>query len=466
MYTNQSKSAVPIIPVQKDQLKTFLEEQLDNWSTWVKSTSFIAKAGEVCLVPDSEGVIAAVLIGIGAEDNKTWILGGLPDKLPKGNYQLTVNSVATADTWTDEDQIKAIIGWGLGSYTFDVYKHQQPSDDHNVVLYLPEAFQDRVTSFTNAIFLTRDLINTPANHMMPEQLSFVTARLAREFGAEFTEITGDLLLEENYPMIHAVGRASEHPPRLLELIWGEETYPRVTLVGKGVCFDTGGLDLKPSKFMRQMKKDMGGAAHVLGLASLIMQNNLPVHLRVLIPAVENAVSGNAFRPGDVITARSGKSVEIDNTDAEGRLVLCDALTDAIGDDPDLLIDFATLTGAARVALGTEVPVYFANDNSITSGLNDACEKTKELVWQLPLYDDYKHQLKSDCADILNCSPEGYGGAITAALFLREFVPDSIRWAHFDVMAWNNRSRPGRPKGGEAMGLFSVYAWLEQQYATQ
>jgi leucyl aminopeptidase len=466
MYTNQSESAVPIIPVQKDQLKTFLEQQSDSWAIWVKSTGFIAKSGEICLMPDAEGEIACILVGVETEDNKTWVLGSLPDKLPKGHYQLVIDPVATSEAWTDDDQIKAIIGWGLGSYTFDVYKHQQPSSDSDVVLYLPEGFQERVTSFTNAIFLTRDLINTPANHMMPEQLSFVTARLAREFGAEFTEITGDLLLEENYPMIHAVGRASEHPPRLLELIWGDEKYPRVTLVGKGVCFDTGGLDLKPSKFMRQMKKDMGGAAHVLGLASLIMQNNLPVHLRVLIPAVENAVSGNAFRPGDVITARSGKSVEIDNTDAEGRLVLCDALADAVGDDPDLLIDFATLTGAARVALGTEVPVYFANDESIVSGLNESCEETQELVWQLPLHNDYKYQLKSDCADILNCSPEGYGGAITAALFLQEFVPESVRWAHFDVMAWNNRSRSGRPKGGEAMGLFSVYAWLEQQYAAQ
>jgi leucyl aminopeptidase len=466
MYTNQSDSAIPIIPVQKEQLTTYLQQQPVHWSVWVKSNDFNASSGEVCLIPDAEGAIAFVLIGVEHSDNKTWVLGDLPNNLPKGIYKLQSDSLATPDVWSDDDQIKAIIGWGLGSYTFDVYKHKPVAKNTERVLHLPEDFQDRVTSFTNAIFLVRDLINTPANHMMPEQLSFVTSRLAREFGAEFTEISGDLLLEENYPMIHAVGRASEHPPRLLELIWGDETNPRVTLVGKGVCFDTGGLDLKPSKFMRQMKKDMGGAAYVLGLASLIMQNELPVHLRVLIPAVENAVSGNAFRPGDVITARSGKSVEIDNTDAEGRLVLCDALTDAIGDDPDLLIDFATLTGAARVALGTEVPVYFSNDNSISTGLNVASAETQELVWQLPLYDDYKSQLNSDCADILNCSPEGFGGAITAALFLQEFVPDSVRWAHFDVMAWNNRTRPGRPKGGEAMGLFSVYAWLEQQYATE
>jgi len=314
--------------------------------------------------------------------------------------------------------------------------------------------------------LVRNLNNTPANHMMPEQLTYATSILAREYGAAFMEVTGDLLIDENYPMVHAVGRASVHSPRFLEMTWGDETYPRLTLVGKGVCFDSGGLDLKPSKFMRQMKKDMGGAAHVLGLANLIMQNRLPVHLRVLIPAVENAVSGDAFRPGDVITARSGKTVEIDNTDAEGRLVLCDALNDAASDNPDLIIDFATLTGAARVALGTEVPVYFTNTLQLANELNEASQQTGELVWQLPLHQPYFAQLESDCADILNCSPEGYGGAITAALFLKEFVPNNIRWAHFDVMAWNNRTRSGRPKGGEAMGLMSVYHWLEKRYATQ
>jgi leucyl aminopeptidase len=309
------------------------------------------------------------------------------------------------------------------------------------------------------VALVRDLENQPANHMMPQHLAVAAEQLARTFEADFSEIVGEALLEQNYPAIHAVGRASAHAPRLLKLQWGKPEHPAVTLVGKGVCFDTGGLDIKPSQYMRLMKKDMGGAAHVLGLARLIMQLQLPVHLRVLIPAVDNAIGGDAFRPGDILATRAGKSVEVDNTDAEGRLVLCDALADAVSHKPDLLLDFATLTGAARVALGTEIPVFFSNNQALTAKLQAVSAEAEELIWNLPLHRPYFEQLKSGCADLTN-SGGSYGGAITAALFLNEFVPESIPWAHFDVMAWNTRERAGRPVGGEAMGLFAVYHYLE------
>ncbi len=280
--------------------------------------------------------------------------------------------------------------------------------------------------------------------------------------ADFQQVIGDELIAQNYPAIHAVGRASAHVPRLLELRWGKVEHPLITLVGKGVCFDTGGLDIKPSQFMRLMKKDMGGAAHVLGLARLIMQLQLPVALRVLIPAVDNAIGGDAFRPGDILSTRAGKFVEIDNTDAEGRLVLCDALTEAATANPQLILDFATLTGAARVALGTEIPVFFSNDEAVTKQLQQAAQTAGELIWPLPLHQAYFEQLKSSVADFTN-SGGSYGGAITAALFLNEFIPSHIPWVHFDVMAWNTRERAGRPVGGEAMGLFTVYLYLETIY---
>lgn len=275
--------------------------------------------------------------------------------------------------------------------------------------------------------------------------------MAKRYGADLTVVKGAELLEENFPAIHAVGRASAHAPRLLELNWGDEEDPLVTLVGKGVCFDTGGLDMKSSAGMRIMKKDMGGAAHVLGLANMVMQMDLPISLQVLIPAVDNAISGDAYRPGDVLQTRAGKTVEVDNTDAEGRLVLCDALAYAAEFEPDVIIDFATLTGAARVALGTEVPVFFCNSRSLMQKLQVASTTSNELIWNLPLHKPYFEKLKSNVADMTN-SGDSYGGAITAALFLNEFVPEAIPWAHFDVMAWNLRSRPGRPGGRRGDGF--------------
>ena len=455
-FSEQHDTSVPLIPLSPKSLKTWRKTQSSLWSNLLKINDFQAKDHQLCLLTNDQGELGCVLIGVAEDANKRWSLAKIVTQLPRGNYHLDSD-------WSEADIVQAMVGWGLGCYTFDTYKYAK-TDTNTAHIYVEQTLLVAINAFIDAIYLVRDLINTPANYMMPEHLSHITSKLAQQFSANFTEVVGDALLEDNLPTIHAVGRASSHPPRYLEMTWGDNHHPRITLIGKGVCFDSGGLDLKPSRFMRLMKKDMGGAAHALGLAHLIMANQLPINLRVLIPAVENAVSGDAFRPGDVIRTRSGKTVEIDNTDAEGRLVLCDAITDAIADDPDLIIDFATLTGAARVALGTDVPVYFSNDTALSQALNEHAETQQELVWQLPLYKEYLKQLDSDYADLLNCSPEGYGGAITAALFLNEFVPEQRKWLHFDVMAWNNKNRVGRPKGGEAMGLFSLYSYLHATYS--
>jgi len=298
---------------------------------------------------------------------------------------------------------------------------------------------------------------------MPEQLANAMLMLGQEFGAQVEQVTGDELRTQNYPLIHAVGRASVHPPRLLDLHWGDEQHPKVTLVGKGVCFDSGGLDLKNASGMRLMKKDMGGAAHVMGLARLIMSAGLPVRLRVLVAAVENAVGGNALRPGDVIKSRKGLTVEIHNTDAEGRLILCDALTEAGSENPALMLDCATLTGAARVALGPELPALFCNNDDLAAGLLEAAEEEKDPLWRLPLHQPYREMLDSRIADIANASDSTFAGAVTAALFLRAFVPETIPGAHLDLMAWNTKARPGRPEGGEAMGLRAVYRYLRGRF---
>ena len=314
-----------------------------------------------------------------------------------------------------------------------------------------------------AIFLVRDLINTPADDMMPEHLASCMVDLASEFDARFRSLEGDDLLTHNYPAIHAVGRASDNAPRFLTLEWGQSDRPNVTLVGKGVCFDSGGLDIKNATGMRLMKKDMGGAAHALGLARLIMSAELPVRLRVLVPAVENAIAGNAYRPGDVVTTRSGKTIEVDNTDAEGRIVLADALSDAAEHDPALVIDFATLTGAARVALGTALPAMFCNDDCVANDLLSASDQVRDPIWRLPLHQPYRELIDSKVADITNSAQSPFGGAITAGLFLQTFVPEHVPWVHFDVMAWNVTAKPGRPEGGEAMGIRAVFQYLHTTY---
>ncbi len=459
-------ASIALVPVTKAELTDFLAGQSEFVSNWVSNSSFNARPHDFCLVPDESGNTAMVLFGLHAEpkhemDINTdaapiWAISSLAKKLPVATYHLDCG-------WDDDSQLKAMIGWGLGAYSFDFFKKDFLDQKPKAQLKVNENQLDEINAYVDAFTLVRDLVNTPANHMMPEDLSELTQELAQQHGAEFSEVVGDKLLEENFPAIHAVGRASDHPPRLIKLEWGNENDPLVSLVGKGVCFDTGGLDLKPSRFMRNMKKDMGGSAHVLGLAHLIMSHKLPVRIQVLVAAADNAISGDAFRPGDIIETRAHKTVEIDNTDAEGRLVLCDALTLACESQPDLILDFATLTGAARVAVGTEIPALFSNSNKLSMEIQNAAENTGEMVWPLPLHQGYRHELDSPVADLVNSSPSGFAGAITAALYLNEFVDVDKPWAHFDVMAWNTRERAGRPKGGEAMGLLVAFKFLQQRY---
>ena len=451
----KTENATPIRLITESQLNELMESLPDFIANWLDTNRFTASPGEVCIIPGENGFPEVIFAGFDRGDSSLWALATLPRQLPLGEYYLQSD-------FPDEDVRRAAIGWGLGCYHFDQFRtvesHETPQ------LYL-EVSPARVRAIVESIALVRNLINTPANHMMPEDLETVMRHLAERHEADIDVISGQGLLNENFPAIHAVGRASAHEPRLIELNWGDEEDPLITLVGKGVCFDTGGLDIKSSGGMRLMKKDMGGAAHVIGLANLIMELELPVSLQVLVPAVDNAIGGDAFRPGDILATRSGKTVEVENTDAEGRLILCDALSYAAEFDPDMVIDFATLTGAARVALGTEIPVFFCNDRHLMQKVQIAATTSNELVWNLPLHLPYRDKLKSHFADLMNCG-DSYGGAITAALFLNEFVPSHTPWAHFDVMAWNLRDRPGRPVGGEAMGLLTVFELLEQQFAAE
>lgn len=449
----KSAAAIPIRLVTEANIVDIKGGIHESGRNWLITQGYRGKPGTICLIPDSAGRLNQVFFGINDSESVLWALAGLPSQLPTGDYYLEGD-------WNDEDLVQLAVGWGLGSYHFDQFRTVEAPT--KPLLYVGQGAM-RINAMVEAVSLVRNLINMPANHMMPQDLEEVTRRLAEVHDAEVEVITGGALLKENFPMIHTVGRASAHLPRLIELNWGNTDDPLVTLVGKGVCFDTGGLDIKSSSNMRLMKKDMGGAAHVLGLAKLIMQLDLPICLQVLIPAVDNAISGDAFRPGDVIQTRLGKTVEIDNTDAEGRLILCDALAYAAESNPDVIIDFATLTGAARVAMGTEVPAFFVNDRSLMQKLQAASTMSNDLIWNLPLHKPYLEKLRSNVADLSN-SGDSYGGAITAALFLNEFVPARIPWAHFDVMAWNLRWRPGRPIGGEAMGLFAVFKYLEMNFA--
>ncbi len=448
-----SPDAVILTALRSGDLPDWLEHCKPAARRWIESSGFAAQPGSWCLLPGADGALARVLVG--TEDHPDlWTCAGLPTALPEGDYALD-------DSWPRE-QISALsLGWLLGSYRFERYRKAERPPAR--LCRHPDCDDAWVDAMTDGIFRTRDLVNTPAQDMMPQQLSAALAALAEEHGAEFTETVGEDLLTRNYPVIHAVGRASVHPPRLAELRWGDTAQPKLTLIGKGVCFDSGGLDLKPASAMRLMKKDMGGAAHVIGLASIIMRLQLPVRLRVLIPAVENAVSGDAFRPGDVLTSRSGKTVEIDNTDAEGRLVLCDALSDAVDENPELLIDMATLTGAARVALGPDLPAIFANRRETARALCDSAAEVGDPVWELPLHAPYKRWLKSDIADLVNSASTPYAGAITAALYLQDFVGEDRDWLHMDVMAWNTEALPGRPRGGEAMALRAFADMLARRF---
>ena len=440
------KDTVPITTIEAAGLADWLAGRPAPVKRWIEANGFTAAPGSHCLLPDAQGRIAGVLAGV-APDEGPWALAALPERLPAGRYALAGRQSAAAAG-------DAALGWGLASYRFTRYR--QDKRPRPLLVWPKAADRTAVTAAIEATALTRDLVNTPSEDLGPAELAAAARSLARRFKAKLAVTSGDALLKKNYPLIHAVGRASDRAPRLIDLRWGSRG-PRVTLIGKGVCFDSGGLDLKPASGMKLMKKDMGGAAHVLGLAHMIMAAKLPLRLRVLVPAVENSVSGNAFRPLDVIRSRKGLTVEIGNTDAEGRLVLADALTEAMREKPDLVLDFATLTGAARVALGTELPALFCNDESLAKDFLERGAAVHDPVWRLPLHQPYRALLDSKVADLNNISEGGYGGAITAALFLESFVEPGTPWAHLDIMAWNTRARPGRPPGGEALGLRAAFA---------
>jgi leucyl aminopeptidase len=454
--TTKTAGAVPLAAIAKDELGGWLKRNAA-LRPWVEATGFSGRAGEICLIPGTKGRLGQVLVGLGDFEaaKSPWPWGNLSSTLPKGTYRITPEpDRALADS--------ATLGWALGSYRFGRYrKVAQPRAS---LVWPRRADRDHVTAAAEATFLARDLINTPASDMGPPDLARAARDLARRYGARFRLISGNDLLKRNYPAVHAVGRASSRPPCLIDFTWGRPADPKVTLVGKGVCFDSGGLDLKSSSNMKLMKKDMGGAANVLGLASMIMALKLKVRLRVLVPAVENSVSGNAMRPLDVLSTRKGLTIEIGNTDAEGRVILSDALAEASTEKPVLLVDFATLTGAARVALGTELPALFCNDDDLAAETARLSVKAGDPLWRLPLWKPYRDQIDSKVADITNAPAGAFGGAITAALFLQEFVGPNIPWVHIDLMAWNTSSKPGRPEGGEAMGMRALFEVVKSKAA--
>lgn len=419
------------------------------------ASGFNGKPGACLALPDANGAIAQVLFGLddaGAKHRDPFRAGILPGLLPPGTYHF-----ANAP----HDTRLATLAFALGSYRFGRYRSNeapkaklQPPDGLDIV---------EISRIADAAALARDLINTPSNDMGPAELAEAAQDLAKRFGADFNCITGDELVAKNFPLIHAVGMASTRAPRLIDFSWGDPAHPKVTLVGKGVCFDTGGLDLKPSSSMLIMKKDMGGAANVLALALMIMDAKLKVRLRVLIPAVENAVAGNAFRPLDIFKSRKGPTVEIGNTDAEGRLVLADALAFADEEKPDLLIDLGTLTGAARVALGPELPPFYTNDEELALDVARAAKEQNDPLWRLPLWAPYDAWLDSKVANINNAPSGGFAGSITCALFLQRFVESAKSWLHVDIYGWTPSAKPARPEGGECQAARAIYALLSQRY---
>jgi len=448
-FVNHAKKVTPINVVTQSEFSNWLTKQEPHIKNWLTANQFKGEPGNLNLVPDLKGKLDRVIFCV-HDTNHFWSCGILPFSLPEGVYTLNVS---------EERFPLFATAWGLGAYQFSQYKKPMRNPAQ---LVLSKSFSE-LNNIVQSIYQVRDLINTPTDDLGPSEFAEKIKNFCKDYKIQFHQIVGENLLKENYPTIYAVGRACDDAPRLVDLRWGNKKNPKVTLVGKGVCFDTGGLDIKNSSGMLLMKKDMGGAAHVLGLAQMIVEANLPINLRVIIPLVENSISGNAYRPGDIIKTRKGITVEVGNTDAEGRLVLCDALTEAVTDNPDLIIDIATLTGAARIALGTDLPAMFCNNDKVAHDVIKASEEQFDPVWRMPLFTAYRESLNSPIADINNAGVDSYGGAITAALFLKEFVPDNIPWLHFDLMAWNLKARPGRPHGGEAMGLRALFAYLRKKY---
>ena len=449
-FADPATPSVPLHVVSKAGLADWLAGQPVAVQNWLAATGFEAGLGDARALPDASGAVVAAVVGYGdagARARGRFALAKAAS-LPDGCYHL-------AGELSVEDREEAALGWLLAGYRFDRYHASKPAGARLKAPAGVDAARLEIIAAGEA--LTRDLINTPASDMGPEQLEAAFLALAARFGA-VAEVTRGAALEQGFPMIHAVGRASPRAPRLLDMRWGR-TGPKLTLVGKGVCFDTGGLDLKPSSGMLLMKKDMGGAATALGLAQMIMALGLAVQLRVLVPAVENAVSGDAMRPRDILTSRKGLTVEINNTDAEGRLVLADALALACEDAPDWLISMATLTGAARVAVGPDLAPYFTDDPAVVAGLEAGALAACDPVWRLPFWEPYEPMIEPGIADLDNAPSGGFAGAITAALFLRRFASDAPSYTHFDIYGWNPSDQPGRPKGGVGMGARAVLAAL-------
>ncbi|MEM8686443.1 MAG: leucyl aminopeptidase family protein [Pseudomonadota bacterium] len=443
--------------VTEDVVNAFLRTLPKPQAAWIKTQGFSGKAGSHVVVPGEKGEIALVAFGAGAPGQKAdpFLPSKLASALPEGTYAF-VEPV--------EDGALIALGWLMEAYRFDAYTSPSAL---SAKLVAPKGVDaDAVRAKAEAVTLTRDLINTPANDMGPDALEEAIRSLAKTHGAKVSSIVGNQLLKQNFPMIHAVGRASDIAPRLVDLTWGAANRPKVTLVGKGVCFDTGGLNLKPGNSMALMKKDMGGAANVLGLASMIMDAKLPVRLRVLIPAVENSVSAGAFRPGDILPSRKGLSVEIGNTDAEGRLVLADALHLADEESPDLLIDMATLTGAARVAVGPDLAPFYTDDEDLAGAISQAGASANDPVWRMPFWSPYDEWLSSSVADVNHISAGGFAGSITAGLFLRRFVEKARSYVHLDIFGWTPKAKPGRPIGGEACAIRALFEVIETRYSSR
>jgi leucyl aminopeptidase len=456
-FAPASPEAVPLTVVAAEDLDAWRASLSAPARAWAEASGFAAGLGEALLMPGPDGRPAGAALGWGTAAKRgrdRFHLAAGAAKLPAGTYALA-NPDAVGNLGTEA------LGWLLGLYRFERYRK---GNGRAATLVCPPGLDAaRVEAIAAGARLNQDLINTPANDMGPEALEAAFLDLAAERGAETTVIRGDELIAQGFPMIHAVGRASDRPPRLLDLRWGPADAPKVTLVGKGVCFDTGGLDLKPSASMLLMKKDMGGAATALGLAAMITALNLPLRLRVLIPAVENAVSGSAFRPGDVLTSRKGLTVEINNTDAEGRLVLADALALADEEAPDLIVSLATLTGAARVALGPDLPPFFTDDDALAADLAAAAATVADPLWRLPFWAPYEPLIEPGIADLDNAPSGGMAGAITAALFLRRFVEKAGHFVHIDLYGWTPAAKPARPKGGACQGARALLELLEARF---
>jgi leucyl aminopeptidase len=452
-FVREAKATIPLHLITVKHVGEWLKSQPPIVQDFVSSTHKLPlTAGTSILIPGVDGKLTQVLACV-QDEQDYWLAGHLAATLPSAVYLLHTGLHVS----------NFIYAWGLGAYRFTRYKTKDVvTEPYGAKLLLANtADNQEISNVIAACYWVRDLINTPSDDMGPSEFAEEASKLANNYGATMQQIVGPDLLKHDYNGIYTVGRASDDQPRLLELVWGNKEHAHLCLVGKGVCFDSGGLDIKNSSSMLTMKKDMAGAAHVLALARLFMQAQLPIYLRVIIPLVENVISGNAYHPGDVFTSKKGLTVEVGNTDAEGRLILADALARAVATKPNLLIDVASLTGAARVALGNDIGALFTNNATMAQQLIMQGQLLNDPLWQLPLYQPYRELLHSNIADLNNVSSEQYGGAITAALFLQEFVPNDIPWIHLDIMAWNFKARHGRPIGGEAHGLRALYFFITE-----